>query len=65
MRIMSSAGDIPSSLSALSDPTMEPKDTCNMMVDSLKIARGDPGMGESEASLGQAAKILRTLAQQK
>jgi hypothetical protein len=64
MRIMASAGGTPSRLSVLSDPTMEPKEYYEMMVASLKIARGDPGTGEPEASLGQAVKTLRTLAQQ-
>jgi multiple sugar transport system substrate-binding protein len=43
MRIMADAGGTPSRLSVLGDPALEPSEYYKMMVESLKIAKGDPG----------------------
>lgn len=43
MRIMTQAGGTPSRFSILGDPSMQPPEYYAMMLESLKIAKGDPG----------------------
>jgi len=42
MRLMTQAGGTPSRYSLLQDPTLEPREYHELMIASLKIARGDP-----------------------
>jgi multiple sugar transport system substrate-binding protein len=63
MRIMAEAGGTPSRISVLSDPTMEPEEYYDMMVASLKIARGDPGppyYPEQHEAMNQALSAIVT-----
>ncbi len=63
MRIMAKAGGTPSRLSVLSDPALEPREYYEMMVASLKIARGDPGptfYPEQHETMNQALSAIVT-----
>ncbi len=43
MAIMTKAGGTPSRFSILGDPSLQPQEYYKMMLESLKIAKGDPG----------------------
>ncbi len=63
MRIMAKAGGTPSRLSVLNDPSLQPREYYEMMVESLKIARGDPGptfYPEQHEAMNQALSAIVT-----
>ena len=63
MRIMAKAGGTPSRLSVLSDPSMQPEEYYEMMVESLKISKGDPGptfYSEQHEVMNQALSAIVT-----
>jgi ABC-type glycerol-3-phosphate transport system substrate-binding protein len=62
-RIMAKAGGTPARISVLSDPSMQPSEYYEMMVASLKIAKGDPGptfYPEQHEAMNQALSAIVT-----
>jgi multiple sugar transport system substrate-binding protein len=62
-RIMAKAGGTPARISVLNDPSMQPAEYYEMMVASLKIAKGDPGPSfypEQHEAMNQALSAIVT-----